>query len=216
MTTKELSYSAAGFAQSSDPGKSVLSKELTVQSLHLLPGNENRHLTLKQHFQSTFHHGDLPKEAFKLGVSIPHVAVIGKVLPIVLSLQHDMQVERASGLEKPPKILLQHIEVVIQVNTDVASPAAMRGGWVEGVVLASSDYPKSPDDAQGMADSLDIGEMLKPIIPRDFYPTFETEKITRDYSLDVLVAVECAGKTFKEAFRAQKLLLLRELSAAGS
>ncbi len=216
MTTKELSFSAARSMQSSDPEEGVVSEKINVKSLHLLPGNENRHLTLGQHLQSIFHHGDLPEEAFTLSISMPHVAVIGKVLPIVLSLHHDTGVERASGLEEPPKILLQHIEVAIQVNTDVASHAGMPGGWVESKVLASSDYPKSPEDAEGMADSLDIGEMLKPIIPQYFYPTFQTKNITRSYALDVLVAIESAGKTFKRDFRVQKLLLLKDLSVAGS
>lgn len=216
MAEKELSFSAARSMESSDPKNVSCSKTFTVESLHLLPGSENRHLTLREHLRSKFHHGDLPKEAFTLSISMPRVAVIGKVLPIVLLLQHDTEIERASGLSEPPEILLRSIKIVIQVNTDVASTSMMQGGWVNSKVLASSDYPQSPQDTQRMADSLDIGETLKPIIPFCFYPTFETKNITRSYTLDVLVSVECARKMFKEDFQIERLLLLKHPSVAGS
>ncbi len=147
MIEKELSFTAARSVESSDPKMLVKSHKLTLESLHLLPSIQNRHLTIGEEFQSVFHHGQLPKEAFILSLEMPSVAVTGKLLPLVLNLQHDTEVERTSALLESPPIVLKTIKVEILINTDVMSTGNLQGGWVDIKVLASTEYPKGAEDA---------------------------------------------------------------------
>ena len=186
-----------------DPNRKMVtrSKDFIRQSMHLLPNHQ--HLSARDIFKS-IDKTNLPKVIFTLSMSMPTVAVAGKILPLYLGLKHNIAVEQESYISVPPQILLRDVAVVIGVGTGIASPEDLSGDWYEEKELASASYPK---DSMPMTQNTDIGKMLEPTVPSDFVPTFRLSNLGRDYTLIVRVSADCAGKTFKAEFTAEHLLL---------
>ena len=114
-------------------------KKLVRQSMRLLPGHE--HLSVGDFFRSV-DKSKLPKAPFALSMSMPTVAVIGRLLPLHLSLEHDTAVQQASHIPMPPTILLQNVKITIEKLTGITYTGGLDGSWGKDSDLKSVEYPK--------------------------------------------------------------------------
>lgn len=156
--------------------------------------------------------GHLPKESFKLSMSLPSVVIIGQVVSLILYLKGNMGIEQKSGSSTPPIILLQSIAVSVH-QTTVTSVGDQTEGWENYIDLASADYKEKPIP---MKDGMNIGKMLTLKIPLDVTPTFNIKDMGIDYTLTVEISVEWAGKTSTAHFKGERLLVLASHYVPGS
>lgn len=87
-------------------------KPFECHSLRLIPGNEERSLTLKEKL-SSLSTKNVPNAKFKLVLRMPKVGVLGQALPLYLNVVHDLS---SSSAPKPPTIYLKNASVILRQN----------------------------------------------------------------------------------------------------
>ena len=189
-----------------DPMMVDRGQDFTCKSLHLLTGYESKPWT--ERMKLHLHHSKCPKVSFKIDVKLPSVVVIGQVFPCLLSLERKTNIERESTPSIPPAILLTSIRVELQEITSL-----LRGDncgvdhWTKYQTLASKTFQDGSEYLIPMNDSVDIGKMLKPMVPLGFVPTFDAGEVRRTHLITTTVSVECAGKSFEADLEAEVVLL---------
>jgi len=142
---------------------------------------------------------------FGIQVLLPKVAVLGKVFPVKLKLDHDIE---GSSAPASPMVLLKKCTVQLHAVTHVQCirDEIFREGdeqrdWEETNRIAVCDFSNRMDEAPAITELTDLNKLMQIGVPRHQRPTFNTFNIRRGYRLGITVTVECAQKIFKREFQ---------------
>ena len=207
--------------KTAEPGAQMFgqSKPYTCQSLHLLPGYEERSLTFKERL-SSMRSKNVPVAAFDVKLQMPKVAVLGQALPLFLSIEHKVEKSTAPA---SPTVYLKSISVTLQsngsircINDDIfnLSNTDRQEGWDDDMTIASADLKDTPTPIPANATPLDLRELMdlqlreSQGLSQGLVPSFSTFNLEIHYWLRVKVAFECAQKSFKTEFFSGNFVLL--------
>ncbi|KAK6341529.1 hypothetical protein TWF696_008601 [Orbilia brochopaga] len=208
------------------PGKtksskgSILPIEHTwaLQSSRLRPGMEHHKPSAMERFSSFFTSptsGD-PKLIVALGIDMPSVLTLGTDIPTSLSLNF---LPDSTGIEIPPRIYLSKLTATLHIITDFAIGTTTKRKETTMDLCTKSFAGRTQLLEYGYARKLDIGEWMSENFTLDagnqLVPTFATPSLRRRYNIEIEVAVECVGETWKKSFESEVLLIPAVSSSNG-
>ena len=207
-----------------------LRKPLTHQTFKMLPQNRQRTLTLREKLREKFSPRTpetVPGTKLELILRLPTIGVLGQVLPIHLSVKHNLW----GASRPPPTVYLRSVSVVLVaagslrcLKTDAHTCKNIRNRvvvktWADDIKIASKylHATKTPIPER-TANALDLRELMnlklrissgRSALARwALAPTFETFNIKTRYRLRVKIAFECAQKSFRAEFLSKELELV--------
>ena len=180
----------------------VYNERIICKSMHLMTGFEDRKLTLREKL-SSMQSENLPTTAFDVVAKIPKLVVIGKALPIFLSIQH---IPASLTFPDPPTVYLHGFEMTVVALTNFRTEHRgtrsqnPRQDIVNGrFTVARREWPEPGVTIQGDMDMQKVVDLtIYEALSRP--PTFWTYNISRGYTLRVKVDIECAKKKFHVKF----------------
>lgn len=202
-TIAPLRFSTMRNVEMPDQDLVIHKEHILCHSLHLLPGYEDRKLTLREKL-SSIQSKNVPTTAFDVLGRLPRLAVIGKPLPIFLTVQHD---PASSTIPNPPLIYLRGFEIAITALTtirteyeDLALSQSPRLDIInDRYEIARKEWPEPGLFIEGEMDLQKIANLtIYEVLSRP--PTFWTYNISRGYTLKVKADIECAKKKFHVKF----------------
>lgn len=176
---------------------------MACASLHLIPGREDEKLTFKDKLKN-MRTSKLPVAKYGIKILLPKVAVLGKVFPVKLQLDYDIE---GSSAPAPPMVLLRKCTIELHCITHIQCirDEMFREGdeqrdWSENSRIASCDFSENMNTAPAIPEFMDLNNIMQIGVPRHHKPSFSTFNIRRTYRLGVILSVECAQKTFSWEF----------------
>ncbi|KAK4692698.1 hypothetical protein P7C71_g4559, partial [Lecanoromycetidae sp. Uapishka_2] len=177
---------------------------IACASLHLLPGREDEKLTFKDKLKN-MRTSKLPVAKFSINLLLPKIAVVGKVFPVKLKLEHDIE---GSSAPAPPMVFLKKCTVELRcltliqcIRDEIFKTGDEQRDWQDTVRLASCDFSERMDQAPAISELMDLNKIMQIGVTRQQKPSFSTFNIRRSYKLRLMLSVECAQKTFKREFQ---------------
>lgn len=200
-----------------DPQPYTLAKAIDCKSMHLLPGYENRSLTLMEKLHSV-RSKNLPAAFFQLDLRIPRVAVMGWGLPMFLTLDHDLA---RSTNEKAPTVYLKQVKVSLETLGTIRclNDGVLRlktedkvEAYEQRIIIGEFNGAKNP---QPITERIDLRKLMNlHLDPQFISPRFSTFNLEVHHALKIKVVVECARKTFMPEWFRRDLEILPELYQA--
>ena len=202
-----------------DPQPYTLYQAISCKSMHLLPGYEDRSLTLREKLHS-IRSSTLPEANFRLELRLPRTCVMGWALPIFLEINHNID---PSTKKAPPVVYLKRVKVTVETWGTVRCCSKGRAlfaledsdkveAFDRPIIIGEYDGSKSP---LSITESIDLRTLLNLYLDPEFFsPGFSTFNIEVRHALRVKVVVECARKTFKAEWFPSDLLIYPEIYQA--
>ena len=202
-----------------DPQPCTLNQMISCRSMHLLPGYENRSLTLKEKLQSLWSKS-LPCANFRLELTLPMNCVMGWGLPMFLEVFHETD---HPTKEAPPVVYLKRVKVTLETLGTVRCLKSRYLAHTDNQKLESFERPIIIGEYDGLKNPLQITERIDIrkllnlyLDPQFLSPGFSTFNIEVRHALKVKVVVDCARKTFKAQWFDNDLLIYPELCQAST
>ena len=200
-----------------DPQAYTLYQAISCKSMHLLPGYEDRSLTLREKMHS-MRSSNLPTANFQLELRLPTTGVMGWGLPMFLEVNHEID---HSTKQAPPVIYLKRVKVTIETlgtarclqfrSIDVDDNQRVEA-FDRATIIREYDGLKN---LLPITEPIDLRKLLNlHLDPQVLAPGFSTFNFEVRHALTVKVAVECARKTFKAEWCDRELLVYPELYQA--
>lgn len=220
-TTRILDFFTTRTVQTPDPQIDFLTRSFECSSLALNPGHEATKLTFKERLRS-LHKSKLPMARFTLTFRYPKVAIVDQTIPLMLSVDHDLEHSTAMA---PPMVYLRKCSVVLVAATATQyfapgspkapfaqAPRSGQPSWETNLTIDCFESTKKGNPAlesvPPVSECLDLRDLMKLKLPRGQAPTFTTFNIRRTYKLTAKVTIECAQQQFKAEFFTSSLVLL--------
>ena len=208
--TRILDFTTSRNIDNPEPQFITKTWPISSSSLHLELGREYEKLSFKDKMRS-MRTSKLPRAKFTIKTRLPSLGVVKKNLPIILSIDHDIE---GSSAPAPPMVLLKTCSVYIRSFTHIRAIrnelflGDIERTWEESPHIASRDFSAQMAEAPPITERMDLGQVMKIAVPSNYKPSFSTFNIRRYYKLGVRLTVECAQKTFKYDFGTSNFLLL--------
>ena len=217
-TTKELKFVKVRVEAAPDPRMIVMRRAFVCQSMHLMPGYEQRSLTFKEKLAS-LRSKNVPTATFELVLEMPQVVVCNQALPLYLSVEHGLT---NPTLSTTPSVSLKGIKVSLQANgsvrcmneglSTILGDYDREESWDEDITIATLDLTGRPtpiNERIDLRNVMDLKAQSRPgLYGYTVQPTFSTFNLRLQYSLRVKITVECAQKTFRRELVSQPLEVL--------
>ncbi|KAG6994075.1 hypothetical protein G7Y79_00047g083010 [Physcia stellaris] len=145
-----------------DPQPYTLAKAIECKSMHLLPGYEDRSLTLIEKLHSV-RSKNLPAAFFQIDLRIPRVAVMGWGLPMFLTLDHDLE---RSANKNPPTVYLKQVKVSLETLGTIRclNDGALRSktedkveAYEQRIIIGEFNSAKNP---QPITERIDLRKLM--------------------------------------------------------
>ena len=189
-----------------DPEPYTLSQTISCKSMHLLPGYEDRNLTLRERLQS-MRPKSVPTANFRLELRLPKACVMEWGLPIFLEVNHNHSTQEA-----PPVVHLKRVKVTIETLGTVRCLRSRHITPDNNQKVEDFERPSIIREYEGLnnpmpiTERIDLHKLLNLYLDPEFLsPGFSTFNIEIRHSLKVKVVVECARKTFQTEWRDRDL-----------
>ena len=147
-----------------DPQIFATSWPVSCSSLHLIPGREDEKPSIRERFQS-IRTSKLPIAKFRIQILLPRVAILGKIFPIKLQIDHDIE---GSSVPAPPMVLLKKCHVDLRAYTfiqcvrdEIFHHDDVQRDWEETFRIASVDYSENMDKAPAITELLDLNMLMQ-------------------------------------------------------
>ena len=208
--TRILNFTPSRNIDNPEPQFTTKTWPITRSSLHLEPGREYEKLSFKDKIKS-MQTSKLPRAKFTIKTRLPSLGIVNKPLPIILSIDHDIE---GSSAPAPPMVLLKKCSVYIKSITHIRAirnelfVGDIERMWEEKPNIASRDFSTDMAEAPPITERMDLGQIMRIAVPINYEPSFSTFNIRRYYRLGVKLTVECAQKTFKSDLGTSNFLLL--------
>lgn len=189
-------------------------------SLHLLPSHADRSLTFKERL-SSMSSKNVPNATFKINLQMPNVGVVGRTLPIFLSVEH---MPESSTAPASPTVLLKSVSVSVLsmgsvrcIDSNLFSFGGDRlDSWDDKIEIASLDLRNTPAPLPEFSKtSMDLRDSMNlkisdnnSLLRSHLVPSYSTFNLEVHYMLRVKVAVECAQRKFQAEFFSRSFELL--------
>ncbi len=113
--TKILHFTTSRNIDIPEPQLTTKTRPIICSSLHLEPGREYEKLSFKEKMKS-IRTSKLPTAKFTIETLFPLLGVVNRTLPIILSIDHDIE---GSSAPAPPMVLLKKCSVYIKSFTHI-------------------------------------------------------------------------------------------------
>jgi hypothetical protein len=114
-TTKTLRFMTSRDVEMPEPQLIAMIWPIFCASLRLEPGRENDSLSFTEKFKS-MRTSKLPTARFTIRMQLPTVGVPNMNLPVVLSVEHDIEGSSASS---PPLVMMKKCSVFLRAYTHI-------------------------------------------------------------------------------------------------
>ncbi|KAK3178277.1 hypothetical protein OEA41_000410 [Lepraria neglecta] len=199
-STRTLQFMTTRDVEIPEPQLTTKTWPISCASLRLEPGRENDSLTFKEKLKS-MRTSKLPMARFTIRMQLPTVGVPNMNLPIILSVEHNIE---DSSAPSPPLVILKKCSIFLRAYThiqairnEIFNSHDIERNWDETHEIAHCDFSGQMDKAPPITEHSDLQYLMKIVIPRHHKPSFSTFNIRRYYNLGIRLSVECAQKTFK-------------------
>ncbi|KAL2040133.1 hypothetical protein N7G274_007036 [Stereocaulon virgatum] len=208
---KTLRFMTSRDVEIPEPQLRTMIWPISCASLRLEPGRENDSFTFMEKFKS-MRTSKLPMARFTINMQLPTVGVPNMNLPVILSVEHDIEGSSASS---PPLVFLKKCSVFLHAYThiqairnEIICSDDIERDWDETHEIARCDFSGQMDRAPPITEHSDLQSFMKIPISPYYTPSFRAFNIRRYYKLGIRLSVECAQKTFKSEFETCKFALL--------
>ncbi|KAL2860837.1 uncharacterized protein BJX67DRAFT_367909 [Aspergillus lucknowensis] len=157
---------------------------MRVQTLHLLPENQNRQLKYSERTRAIFQRSKIPYFNFHLATTLPTKLNLGQNIPLLVQVDPE---PTSSTAPQVPTFTLN------QISTDIVATVTLYGGPTfhqEQVAVVSRKM-------ENLGDLEPSSNFTKTVIVAPIWtilPSFDTYNITYKHSIVVTGEIECAGK----------------------
>lgn len=201
--TRRLTYLSSPSINLSISRPKSIGHWITCQS-RALPAKSERESaivprTLGERFRKTIRPDESPKATFRLELMVPTMAAVNQVLPLVLSVDHDIE---HSTTPSPPSVMFKRARVTLKVKSEInCSDGKCKTDWEREYVVIDHTPLKPIMIKQNM-------ELKDCRLKDDLIPSFISFNVQVKHSLVVELTVQCALKSFVIDFSTDDSLIL--------
>ncbi len=145
---------------------------------------------------------------FWLRVKVPTVAVVNQTLPLVLSIDHDVEL---STTPHPPTVLLKRVKAVLEATPEIRCDRGHQSAhWTREYTIIDHTFSKPTPVTEDI-------ELTNFKLRKGLIPSFSSFVVQLKHALVIELTVECAQKTFVNTFRTvDEFMLMAESQPSGA